>query len=83
MAQFTITVPDPLVPDMLLMADELLTAWGIDYSEMTNAQKGKRVVAELLKQHYIAFKRRQAEGTANETIQNGVQGAKTDAEGIN
>ena len=83
MANITITIPNGDVLDTLVAAaDEWLTAKGIPINGMTAAERGKRYIAEVLKDVYISRKRGGAETTAKTTIDNTETQARTDAGGI-
>lgn len=74
MATLTITLPDAMVPDLLLMADALLTQKSISTAGMTATQKGQRYVAERMKDDYLNYKRQQAQAAADATIATAAQG---------
>lgn len=82
MANITVTIPDPLVPDLLVIAEEALTSRGIDFSSMTSNQKAKAYIAVLLRHEYVSRKRQLATAAADATITATAIQALADASGI-
>lgn len=83
MASITLTVPDALVPDILVTANAWLLDNVIDTTAMTSAQKVRRYIIGLVQESFVDKKYKDAivtQGTALNTV---VTQAKTDAAGIN
>lgn len=72
MATLSLTVPNALVPDLVLAAESYLTARGISFEGLTQTQKGQLFVQELIRVEYIKFKRQQAQDNVTTSIQQAV-----------
>lgn len=68
MATLTVTIPNPLIPDFVIIAERLLTARKIDFSGMTNIQKGQRYIVEVLKDDLIRFRKATAESSGQASV---------------
>lgn len=68
MPNLTVVIPVPLVAELTVIAEALLTARGIDFSTMTATQKGQRYIAELLKDEIINARRGAAVSVAQTSL---------------
>lgn len=82
MAKLTVTVPDALVPALVVAARAVLAGQQIDTSAMTASQVGERYIAEMLKRLYQSHKSGLAAATAEQAANVERDKAKTDTEGI-
>ena len=68
MANLTIVIPNVSVPILMPMVETYLTGKNIDWSAMTNIQKGQRYLAERIKDDYIVFQRTTASVARQATL---------------
>lgn len=86
MANLTITIPNTLVPDLVVMCSSFLKNKNIDTTGMTNLQIGQRYMAEKMKDDYVLWTKQQADADqvqfiidAQKTAHDNVQRATRDA----
>ena len=93
MATLSITVQNPLIPDLVVMATARLQSWGVNTGGMNNTQIGQKYLEESTRRDYLSFKREQASAaaqaaldearaTATSSVTTAVVTAATDATGI-
>lgn len=68
MATLSVTVPNPLIPDLTTAVNLRAVRAGVDISAMTATQKGQWLVAELLKDEVIRVRTDAARATAAAAI---------------
>jgi hypothetical protein len=78
----SIDIPNALVAPLVAAADELLDARKIDRTGMTQVQRGKRYLIEVIKDVVVSRSKAAAEVTAKVSVDAAVATATTDAGGI-
>jgi len=82
MANLSITIPDALIPDFVEMAEAYLTATGIDFGTMTDPQKVRKYIVEVLKSAHEGYTSVKAAEEAQQAIQDAIDAAREAAGGI-
>lgn len=59
MTNLTITVPNTIVPEMVLIAKRFLDLKEIDYKGLTNAQIGQKYLSEIMKDALIEYRKQE------------------------